>query len=104
MNYKNKSRIKEEAFDLLQEMAMRDIFGTYNIINIEKCVLKPEYIIRVSRGNFKNFLNMLIDYGIKFLHYEELSETYMGIYIFDEDIYKLTNEKIKRLHDCIEDL
>lgn len=104
MNYKNKSRIKEEAFDLLHEMAMRDIFGTYNIINIERCLLMPEYIIRVSKGNFKNFLNMLTDYGINILNYEELSETDMCIYIFDEDIYKLTNKKIKRLHDCIEDL
>ena len=104
MNYKTKYQIKEETFDLLQELAMRDIFETYNIINIEKCVFRPTCEIIVSRGNFKNILNMMIDRGITFLNYEELDETHMVIFIFENDIYKLTNEKIKLLHDCIEDL
>lgn len=104
MNYKTKYQIKEETFDLLQELAMRDIFETYNITNIEKCVSKPKCEIIVSRGNFKNILNMIIDRGITYLHYEKLDETHMAIFIPEYYIYELTNEKIKRLHDCIEDL
>lgn len=106
MNYKSKSKsqIKDEAFEILQELAMKDIYCTYNIMYIEKSAFKPQVKIRVSSGCFKKFLDMLIDNGITFLCYEKLNETEMTISIPEFDIYKISNEKIKRLHDCIEDL
>ena len=104
MSYKDKSRIKEEAFEILQEMAMRDIYSTYNIRYIGKSAFTPQVIIRVSRECFKKFIDMLIDYGITFLRYDKLNETEMTIFIPEIDIYKISNEKIKRLYDCIEDL
>ena len=103
MNDKTKSEIKYKALHILQELAMKDVFETCNIINIEKCIFKPEYVITVSRSNFNKFIDMLVDCGLSYCHYNE-GETKTSIFIYDQDIYKLSNEKIKRLHDCIEDL
>lgn len=100
----DKSRIKEEAFNRLEELAMNDVYSRYNITSIDKCTFKPEYVITVSKSNYKSFLDMMIDYGITFFHTNKFGETQIAIFIFDKDIYKLANEKIKRLHDCIEDL
>lgn len=103
MNYKTKDQIKEEAFDILHELEMEDIRNTYDVLDIEESIYN-KYIITVSPDNFKDVINVFIKMGLTSFATSKMSN-YIEILISEYDLLnKLTNKKIKRLHDCIEDL
>lgn len=105
MNYKTKDQIKEEAFDILHELEMEDIRNTYDVLDIEESDFNCNFIIiKVSPDNFKDVINVFIEMGLTRFTTNKMSNC-IEIIISEYDLlYKLTNKKIKRLHDCIEDL
>ena len=103
MNYKTKDQIKEEAFDILHELEIDEIRNTYDVLDIEKSVY-GKYIITVSPDNFKDVINVFIEMGLTHFATSKMSNC-IEILIPEYDLLnKLSNEKIKRLHDCIENL
>lgn len=103
MNYKTKDQIKEEAFDILHELEIDEIRNTYDVLDIEKSIY-DKYIITVSPDNFKDVINVFIEMGLTRFATSKMSNC-IEILISEYDLLnKLSNEKIKRLHDCIEDL
>lgn len=106
MNYKTKDQIKEEAFDILNELVMIYLNNTYKIDRIEDIYHDSARKITVQPEYFKDVLIILAENGITdFKTHENIKGQYITIEISNWDFNnKFVDKQYKRLHDCIEDL
>lgn len=106
MSNKNKSEIKEEELDILNELIMKSLIDTYEMERIEDSYNDSAHKITVPPDYFKDVVSILIENGItNFKTYKNIKSQFITIEISKWDFNnKFVDKQYKQLHDCIEDL